>query len=87
LLNCGEFDVTISIDGSIAGVIKRSFLPVNNIPSCKDIDSLTVLRLQKEAGMYNYTADFYCSGNMKWNGIIDVKEDSCTIIFLDVTQL
>lgn len=87
LLNCGEFDVNIYIDDSKKGVISQSFLPLDSIPSCDTTDANKTLKLKMEVGNYNYSADFYCSNNNQWTGNFDIKKDSCTIIYLSLSQL
>lgn len=86
LLNCGEFDVNVYIDGSKKGVINQPFLPLDSVPSCETADTNTTLKLKMEVGNYNYSADFYCSNNNQWTGNFDIKKDSCTIIYLNLSQ-
>jgi hypothetical protein len=86
LLNCGEFDVDVYIDDLKKGVISKPFLPLDSIPSCETTDTNTTLKLNMEVGNYNYSADFYCSNNNQWTGNFDIKKDSCTIIYLNLSQ-
>lgn len=86
LLNCGDFDVNVYINDSKKGVINKPYLPLDSIPSCETTDTNTALKLKMEVGTYNYYADFYCSKNNQWTGNFDIKENSCTIIYLSLSQ-
>jgi hypothetical protein len=87
LLNCGEFDVNIKIDGTKKGAINQAFLPINDVPLCEPNDTNRTVKIKLETGVYNYTADFYCSNNNHWNGNFNIEKDRCTIIFLDLNQI
>lgn len=83
VLNCGEFDVNVYINDSIAGKIKQPFLPIDSVPYCESNNTASVLKLKKMVGIYNYSADFYCSNKNQWSGNFKIVKDSCTIISLD----
>ncbi len=87
LLNCGEFDVNIFINGSNKGSINQAFLPIDEIPECEVNDTNRTLKIKLETGDYDYSADFYCSNNKQWDGDFTIKKDSCSIIFLDLNQI
>ncbi len=84
-VNCGEFDVNVYINDSLAGKIKRPFLPYGSIPTCEMQDSLTIIKFKKEVGIYSYAADFYCSPkHPHWVGNFEINKDSCTVIYLKI---
>ncbi len=85
VLNCGSFDVEIYIDNSLEGVIKEPYLPLDNAPECNSKNSETLLVIDKPEGDYEFTARLTCSETLKYMGEFRVKNDSCSLVYIDLT--
>ena len=86
-LNCGEFDVDVYIDGNKIGALSRPvpILATDKQPNCGDPLTLTI---KKEIGEYVYLAEGECGyDDLKWEGNFQIMKDSCTKIFLDITDI
>ncbi|HQB19669.1 MAG TPA: hypothetical protein PK495_03720 [Bacteroidales bacterium] len=84
ILNCGEFDVDIYIDNVLVGTLTRAFLPTGSVPSCNEVNSEEIVKIQKKEGSYSYVALINCSNYGKCEGEFIVSKDSCTKVFLDI---
>lgn len=87
VLNCGPFDVEIYIDNSLEGIIKESYLPLNETPECNSSNSETLLVIEKPEGDYEFTARLTCSETLKYIGDFKVKNDSCTLVYINLTYI
>ena len=85
ILNCGPFDVEIYIDNSLEGMIEEPFLPLGEAPACDNHTRETLLVLEKPEGNYEFTARLTCSETLKYLGEFNVKRDSCSLIYIDLT--
>ena len=87
VLNCGPFDVEIYIDNSLEGIIKEPYLPLNETPECNSSNSETLLVIEKPEGDYEFTARLTCSETLKYIGDFKVKNDSCTLVYINLTYI
>ena len=87
ILNCGPFDVEIYIDNSLEGIIKEPYLPLNETPECNSSNSETLLVIEKPEGDYEFTARLTCSETLKYIGDFKVKNDSCTLVYINLTYI
>lgn len=85
VLNCGSFDVEIYIDNSLEGIIKEPYLPLDDTPECNSNNSETLLVIEKPEGEYEFTARLTCSETLKYLGEFRVKNDSCSLVYIDLT--
>ena len=85
-LNCGEFDVDVYIDSIKIGVLSKPLpiLATDKQPDCGDPLTLTI---KKKTGEYVYSAEGKCGSNLKWEGDFQIMKDSCTKIFLNITDI
>jgi len=70
--------IKIDIEGQYSGEIEGYFL--NQVPSCNEKYTLTVLR---KPGVYSFTAQ---NDRMTWNGTVEVKNGSCLPFLLSVKK-
>ena len=82
LTNCGPFNVYVHIDNGINGTLSEPFLPIDSVPSCHAENTSSVLVIQMDAGTYNYSVSYDCSGLEDQSGSFEVKGDSCTVVYL-----
>lgn len=88
IMNC-VFELEISIDGEKAGTLDaRSFYSDIDCYCENSADIGLVIPLEK--GAHSYSAEeLKCSAvnaTGSWSGNFSIAEDSCTVIFLDVTK-
>ena len=79
-LNCGPFDVEIYINGEYKGKIVQPLLPIDSIPNCNSIDSLTILKIELPVGQYDYEAKASCLEYIDISGEFIITEEGCTIV-------
>ncbi len=88
LLDCGPVEVNVIIDDKSVGTIYYDFQPYDSIPDCGSENCLTVT---KAIGTYNYLAECYCGTHKTkigyWSDTFEVKQDSCTKIYLDFREI
>ena len=84
-LNCGSFDVDIYIDNSLIGTLEEPFLPLDEAPDCNANSSKSILTIDKPEGEYEFTARLTCSETLKYIGNFKVKQDSCSLVYIDLT--
>jgi len=87
LLNCGQFDVYVFVDGQKVGKLSQplALLETDPLPNCGDPSTLTIKKMR---GKYSYSAEGECGyENLTWEGDFQIVKDSCTRIFLDITEL
>jgi len=82
-LNCGPFDVDVFIADEFIGSISEPYLD-DTPPECKD-STLTVI-MEKQAGVYEYTAEMDCGNYGQWSGEFEIFPDSCNKVFLDINN-
>jgi hypothetical protein len=80
-LNCGPFNVDIFIENDSIGSISEPYLD-DTPPECKN-SALTVM-LEKQTGVYKYTAKMDCGQYGQWTGEFEILPDSCSKVFLDI---
>lgn len=85
MLNCGSFDVEIYIDGSLEGIIKKPLTQEDENIDCNYGNSDFILILEKPEGNYSFTAKLTCSEALEYLGEFTVKNDSCSVVFIDLT--
>jgi len=87
LLNCGNFDIYVYIDGKKIGTLSQPIpiLATDKQPICGDPLTLTI---KKQIGEYVYSAEGECGyDDFKWEGDFQILKDSCTKIFLDLLEI
>ncbi|WP_321347403.1 hypothetical protein [uncultured Draconibacterium sp.] len=84
MLNCGPFDVEIYIDGSLEGIIEKPVTQESENVDCSLGNNEFVLIIEKPEGEYEFTAKLTCSENEEYRGEFTVKEDSCSVVFIDL---
>ena len=82
LVNCGQWNVQIYIDGKKAGTLELPYTS-DASPSCDDSGGSNVLVLAMRPGAYTCTAKFDCSSFPDWNSSFEIKADSCSRIYID----
>ena len=85
MLNCGPFDVEIYIGGSLVGIIEKPFTQEDKNIDCSYGNSDAILNLEKPEGNYEFTAKLTCSETLQYLGEFTVKQDSCSVVFIDLT--
>jgi hypothetical protein len=86
LLNCGSFEVSVYVDGEEFGTLSQALAPkeTDPVPNCGAPLTLTI-KLKK--GDYTYSAEGECAyEKFSWEGDFRIVKDSCTRIFLDLTE-
>jgi heat shock protein HslJ len=88
IMNC-PFEIEIAVDGEKAGTLDaRSFYSDIDCYCKNSADIGLVIPLEK--GAHSYSAkELKCSAvnaTGSWSGNFSIAEDSCTVIFLDVTK-
>jgi len=86
LLNCGAFDIYVYVDGEKVGTLSLPLASETDPqPNCGDPLTLTI---KKKKGDYSYSAEGECGyENLAWEGDFQIMKDSCTRIFLDITEI
>ena len=79
MLNCGPFDVNVYIDDKKVGLLGN---PVFNEfqPHCSK--SQFTIVINRPPG--HYTCKATACGSLEWNKEIEVLEDTCLNVFLDI---
>ena len=86
-MNCGPFDVYVYVDGENVGILSQPLpiLETDSQPNCGDPLTLTI---KKKKGDYSFSAEGECGyENITWEGDFKIVKDSCTRIFLDLTEI
>lgn len=81
MLNCGPFNVTISVDDNEAGSISDPYVN-DRLPDC--INTSSTIVLEKTKGKHGYTARMACGQYGYWTGEFEILNDNCVYIFLDI---
>ena len=87
LLNCGPFDIYVYVVGEKVGTLSQPLpiLETDPQPNCGDPLTLTI---KKKKGDYSFSAEGECGyENLSWEGDFQIMKDSCTRIFLDLTEI
>ena len=84
MLDCGPFDVEIYIDGSLEGIIEKPVTQESENVDCSFGNNEFVLVIEKPEGDYEFTAKLTCSESAEYMGEFTVKEDSCSVVFIDL---
>lgn len=84
MLNCGPFDVEIYIDGALEGVIEKPVTQEDENIDCSYGNSDFILLINKPEGHYEFTAKLTCSEDLEYVGAFTVKNDSCSVVFIDL---
>jgi len=87
LLNCGSFEVFVYVDGEEVGTLSqaRVLKETDPVPNCGDPLALTI---KMKKGEYSYSAGGECPyEKFSWEGDFQIVKDSCTRIFLDLTEI
>jgi len=82
-LNCGPFDVEIFIENDFVGSISEPYLN-DTSPEGKD-STLTVI-VEKQAGVYEYTAKMDCGNYGQWTGEFEISPNLCSMVFLGIND-
>lgn len=85
MLNCGPLDVEIYIDGSLEGVIENPVTQEDENIDCSFGNSEFVLVIEKPEADYEFTAKLTCLENSEYLGEFTVKNDSCSVVFIDLS--
>ena len=83
MVNCGPFIVDIYIGDDLEGSISEPYVE-ESIPDC--INSTLTVVLEKETGVYNYTAIAECGQYGMWSGEINILPNTCSVVFLDIND-
>lgn len=83
MLNCGPFDVDVYIGNSSVGSMSEPYID-DTQPECNN--SSSTLMIERKPGFYTYTAKIDCGQYGEWNDEFVVISDSCTHIFLDISN-
>jgi|WetSurMetagenome_2_1015567.scaffolds.fasta_scaffold59076_2 hypothetical protein len=88
LMNC-VFKIDIFVDGEKAGTLDASSDYVDNDCNCENPTGIGLL-INLKKGTYNYSAnEINCIATNKvnsWIGQINVKQNLCTLVFLDIAK-
>lgn len=88
MMNC-IFEIEVSLNGQKVGILNAGTSYSDNDCYCENSADIGLL-ISKDKGKYSYSAkEIKCKAtniNNSWTGEIDVKGDSCTMIFLDITK-
>ncbi len=86
MLNCGQFDVRVAVNDDKVGCLQFPFLPIDSIPNCNNVDSLTTLILEMKPGRYDYRGDCECGTEYSWNGEFRIYQGECTKVKLSLAN-
>ncbi len=82
MINCGPGHfVKVNIENDSAGIIFEPTIEELPLPGC--INSDKNLMLEREPGVYQYSAELDCD-DIDWNGEFEIFRDSCIRVFLDI---
>lgn len=84
MLNCGSFDVNVYIDETFAGKIKEPITTLEGVPDCTIQSNETFLVVNNPDGDYTFSARITCSGDFWYTGEFKVKQDSCSLVYIDL---
>ena len=87
LLNCGQFDIYVFVDSEKVGKLSQplALLGTDPPPDCGDPFTLTIKKMK---GDYSFFAEGECGfEDLTWAGDFQIVKDSCTRIFLDLTEI
>jgi hypothetical protein len=86
LINC-PFKIELSLNGDKVGFINASSVFSSTNCYCENSSEIGMLLNLKE-GTFNYSAnERECVATNRinsWTGTVNVKKDSCTVVFLDI---
>ncbi len=83
MLNCGPFDVDVYIRNNSVGLISEPYID-DTPPECNN--SSSTLMIERKPGFYAYNAKINCGQYGEWSDEFEVVSDSCTHIFLDISN-